>query len=131
MSLKIFEYDYLGFGIHQSRCKVYVKKITKTKPTLDYVYHICFEDMGVGTSVTNASEQLATEIISRLKLEPESVRFYESYLNEEMKSGLLGRKRHITRTFDEITYTWTNNHIASSPDWKPSTLKFEDIFIND
>jgi hypothetical protein len=98
--MKIFEHQYKGFGIHPSECRVYVEKI-------DDIYHICFEDIGIGTSITNASEQLASEMILRLNVMPDICKFYETYNHPE------------GRTFDEITYKWLGI-MAKYPDWKPS-----------
>ena len=99
--MNMFIHHYMGFNIHPSTCRVYFKVI-------DDIYYFCFEDMSVGTSVTNASEQLATEMTEKYGLEPGSARFFETYYypGEE-------------RTFDEIEYTWVGL-IAENPRWKPS-----------
>ena len=111
--MKTFELEYLGFGIHPSKCNVHIKII-------DGVRHICFEDIGIGTSVTNASETIATTVINQLQIlpNPEKCKFYEMY------------RKYKETTFDEITYTWElqNGKItAKSPNWKPS--KNEHIFL--
>ena len=98
--MKIFNHQYKGFGIHPSEFRVYVEKI-------DGIYHICFEDLGIGTSVTNASEQLASEMIIDLNVMPDICKFYETYDHPE------------GRTFDEITYTWMGI-MAKHPEWKAS-----------
>ena len=97
--MDIFNHTFKGFGSCPSECKVYVELI-------DCIHHICFEDLGIGTSVTNASEIIVTEIIQKYGVSPIFCRFYESY-------------SHENRTFDEITYCWKNG-VASSPQWMPS-----------
>lgn len=97
--MDIFTHNFKGFGSFPSKCKVYIKVI-------DDIHHICFEDLGIGTSITNASEQLATEIREKYGLNPELCKFYETYNYDD-------------RTFDEIIYTWENG-IARSPEWMPS-----------
>jgi len=94
--MNLFRHEFLGFKTHQSACNVYVE-------TYNDINHILFEDISDGTSVTNMSEQLATEIINKLNLNPENCKFYEKYSNED--------------DIDEITYVW-NNKIAKNPFWK-------------
>lgn len=98
--MDIFNHEFKGFGSCKSICKVYVHLV-------DDLYYICFEDLGIGTSVTNASEQLATEIVQKYNIKPEVCKFYETY------------NYHGNRTFDEIIYKWENS-IASNPEWMPS-----------
>lgn len=99
-----FYYDYLGFGRIRSRCFVHIRIFRDKKLIL-------FEDIGFGTSVTNASEQLASEIIQKMNYEHDDCRFFETYSQYDYDS------------FDEIKYTWTLKNekwIASYPVWKPS-----------
>ena len=101
--METFIHDFKGYDIHQSKCKVHILLV-------DNIYHICFEDLGIGTSVTNASEQLATEIVNKLNINFNNCKFYEyyNYFNNIE-----------TETFDEIQYTWINN-MAKNPNWMPS-----------
>ena len=99
--METFINNYLGFGIHPSKCKVYINHI-------DDIHYFCFEDMGDGTSVTNASEAIATDMIEKFNLNPEKCRFFERYVYGN------------DITFDKIEYTWVNRK-ASSPTWKPGT----------
>ncbi|MFA5366379.1 MAG: hypothetical protein WC333_00450 [Dehalococcoidia bacterium] len=103
--MTIFVHEYKGFGGCQSKCKVYYLK-------KDGLHLFCFEDMNKGTSVTNMSEYLATQMIEKFSLnrDVDECRFFESYND-------LGNEED--RTFDEITYTWEGN-VADNPDWKPS-----------
>ena len=73
---------------------------------------ICFEEieMNPGTSVTNMSEHLATQVVETFKLEPGKCKFYETYSES---------KNREERNFDEILYTWNGNK-ASHPNWLPS-----------
>jgi hypothetical protein len=108
--MEVFQHNYKGFGAHPSKCMVYVKKVTN--PRYGDTTFICFEDLGVGTSVTNASEQLATEIVEKLGLEPEKTRFFETY---------------DKKTLDEISYSWLD-YKASSPDWSRPYLDVRHVF---
>lgn len=86
-------------------CKVY--HVTKNG-----FHYFCFEDMNVGTSVTNMSEYLATEMVKKHAFStPLFCRFFESYIDQD--DGVESRR------LDEITYSW-DMHVASDPDWKPS-----------
>ncbi|MFA5153770.1 MAG: hypothetical protein WC554_14510 [Clostridia bacterium] len=76
---------------------------------------ILFEDIDGGLSVTNASEQLASELVENLQLNSINCRFFETY------------RQYDYETFDEITYTWRDNR-ASNPQWKPAE-EFRNIFL--
>ena len=82
---------------------------------------ICFINIGVGTSVTNASEQLATEMVNKFDLRPGDCRFFETYNDSD------------NDTFDEIEYSWWpdgNKWEARSPKWKPVIEdNIKDLFI--
>lgn len=98
-----FIHEFRGYNVHPSKCMV--RKYTDDGDTL-----ICFIDLGVGTSVTNASEQLAQEIVNKYDLRPEDCRFFETYQQYDYDS------------FDEIEYDWwpdINHWEARSPKWKP------------
>ena len=108
--METFIHEYKGFGGCESRCKVYM--VSDSPLT-----HFCFEELddNYGTSVTNMSEYLATQMIQIFNLKPYECFFYETYPH----SGK-------DRSFDEIDYLWAfdgKNHpewIASHPHWKPS-----------
>ena len=87
--MKKFRHKFKGFKIHPSACNVYIH-------SNDDNHYILFEDIDEGTSVTNASEQLATEIISLLKLDPDDCHFFETYSQYE------------DSTIDGISYKWLN-----------------------
>jgi hypothetical protein len=95
--MKKFAHQFKGFGNCDSACNVYVTEEEGTT-------HICFEDIGVGTSVTNASEIIATEIVKKYNFNPQNCKFYETYED----SGEI----------DGIEYTWVNGK-ASAPRWHP------------
>ena len=108
-----FVHVFKGFGRVPSSCLV--KIFSDDGETM-----ICFIDLNDGTSVTNASEQLAAEIVNEYYLNPEDCRFFETY------------QQYDYETFDEISYQWirTTNfkdhgmrHTmvwkAKGPDWKP------------
>lgn len=108
--MEIFQHEYKGFGIHPSKCMVYVKKVTN--PRYGDTIFICFEDLGKGTSVTNASEQLATEIVNKLSLDPFNVRFFETYDRQQL---------------DEVVYSWKDLK-ASKPKWFPPEFDLKHVF---
>ncbi len=85
---KEFFHDFLGFGNVRSQCKVTIITDKKDK------HLILFEDLGLGTSVTNASEMLAQQIVNTQSLDPVDCRFFETY------------KEYGYDTFDEIIYDW-------------------------
>jgi len=94
--MKTFIHEYKGYGIHPSRCKVYIRDVgTQT--------WVGFENMGEGTSVTNASEQLATEIVEKEFLSPQLCKFFEWYPEYD---GMVS----------EIEYRWKGPE-ASHAEW--------------
>ena len=106
-----FNHEFKGFGRVPSKCSV--KLISE-----DIGHSIYFEDLNSGTSVTNASEQLASEIVNLLNLDPDDCRFFETYNREE---------------FDEITYTWENKRnkwVAKDPVWRPADYYFVNLFLS-
>lgn len=116
--LKIFEHRYKGYGNCDSKCRVYAKKVTN--PRYGDTHYFCFEDLGIGTSVTNLSEQLATEMVEKFNIDPKQARFFEYYAHDNISHPA---------TFDEITYVW-EGRIARVPsaNWKPGDLDLRHIF---
>jgi hypothetical protein len=108
-----FHHEFKGFNRVPSRCLV---KIFSD----DGDHFICFEDINEGTSVTNASEQLASEIVNKMNYNPEDCQFFETYQQYEYD------------TFDEIKYSWEFNigdeWKASNPKWIPAN-EFKNTFI--
>lgn len=109
--MQILTYEYKGFWDCPSRCNVHYGVING-------ISFICFEEIenNPGTSVTNMSEHLATQIVEMFKLTPGKCKFFETYPEN---------KHREERSFDEILYTWDGNK-ASHPHWLPS--KDRDIF---
>ena len=103
MTIKSFEHQYKGFGTHPSKCIVEIRD----GETESY---ITFIDAGQGTSVTNASEQLANEV--RDMAANAKIRFFERYVRNEAE-----RKAGVKHTYDEVTYT-EKNGAFHSPKWK-------------
>jgi hypothetical protein len=115
-----FNHQFKGFGRVPSECSV--KIFSDDGENL-----ICFEDLNKGTSVTNASEQLATEIIEMLELNPTDCRFFETYDDE---------------SYDEIIYEWKRTTsfkdngmrpddwawVAKNPQWKPCQEEIKEMF---
>jgi hypothetical protein len=107
-----FEHEFKGFGRVPSKCLVMIFSD-------DGENLICFNDLNQGTSVTNASEQLASEIVNKFNYYPSDCRFFETY------------RQYNCDTFDEIMYNWRQSHgkwEASDPVWRPSD-EMKEIFI--
>lgn len=103
-----FIHEFLGFHRIPSSCRVLMFSD-------DGDHFILFEDIDDGTSVTNASEQLATEIVEKFKLNPGDCRFFETY------------SQYHHDTVDEIEYTWNGNE-AKHPRWKPAPKEIRELF---
>lgn len=106
--METFTYDFIGFGGCESKCKVYIT-------IMHDIAFICFEELedNNGTSVTNMSEYLATQIVEKHNFKPGMCKFFESYPENRHRKD---------RSFDEILYTW-NGTVASSPHWLPAKNK--------
>ena len=105
-SFEVFEHEYKGFGIHPSRCKVEIRE--RTNETF-----ITFIEMDIGTSVTNASEQLADEIAP--KANSKNIRFFERYIRTEIE-----KDQGFKDGYAEVTYQVVNGKYRSA-DWKHLT----------
>lgn len=106
--MKSYIHEYKGFGIHPSRCKVYIMEE-------EGEIWVGFQNLGIGTSVTNASEQLATEIVLQENLNPEICKFFEWYIETDGEVS-------------EVTYTW-NGNTASNAQWKYFCSAQENPFL--
>ena len=117
--IKQFTYDYTGRNGVRSQCNVMIFSD-------DDDHFICFENLGIRVSVTNASEMLATQIVAKYGFEPQDCRFFETY------------REYDNETFDEIEYTWKqirsqNGKIyweAKYPKRKPSPEYIRNMFIS-
>ena len=107
-------HEYKGFGNCESKCRLYIKEVTN--PRYGATTFVCFENMGVGTSVTNMSEELATQIVHLYGLDPQTTRFFESYKYDREP-----------RSLDEIEYTWHGN-IARRPQWSRPEFDYSHVF---
>ncbi len=86
-------HEYKGYGVHPSKCGVHIIRE-------DGFIFVVFEDLNQGTSVTNASEQLATEVVEKCNLNPEECIFLETYGDD----------------LDQIQYSWDGKR-AYNPNW--------------
>ena len=79
---KEFIHEYIGFGIHDSQCNVKIWDINEN------LHLIICTDLGKGTSVTNAAEQIATEIYqAHFKgVDKKNLIFAETYEDYKMES---------------------------------------------
>ena len=100
----IFNHEYLGFGNCKSECKV---EIWINIPTsLGYCCLILFTDLGKGTSVTNFSEGLVTQIYNKhLKL---------GYKKEECVFAETYDRKQI----DIVLPQWDENNECERVTWK-------------
>lgn len=105
---KHFIHSFKGFGRVPSSIRV---KIFSD----DGENFILFEDINDGTSVTNASEQLASEIVEREGFNPGDCRFFETY------------SQYGYDSIDEIKYNW-NGKTAKNPQWSPSEPEIREMF---
>jgi len=67
-----------------------------------------------GKSVTNAIEDIATQVVTAFHLTPASTRFIEHY-NEE--SYAADKRAGEPPTYDEVTFMW-HGEKATSPTWR-------------
>jgi hypothetical protein len=113
-----FNHDYLGYNGTRSRCNVLIFSD-------DGEHFILFENLGIGTSVTNMSELLATQIVAKMRFNPIDCRFFETY------------KEYDHETFDEIEYIWSKsfdverNYFmeAKHAKWKPAPKYIREMFL--
>jgi hypothetical protein len=93
--MKSYIHKFRTFG-PISTCNVYIKEV-------DGHTWIGFQN-GEGTSVTNASEQLASEIVDKENLNPAQCKFFEWYPEYE-------------GDVSEVSYRW-NDSEAFDAQWK-------------
>jgi len=113
MTRKFF-HEFKGFGRIPSR--ILVKIYSDDGENI-----ILFEDLDEGTSVTNSSETLASEITNKMGFNPGDCTFFETYSQYHYDS------------FDEIKYTWAKKPDgkweAKSPRWKPAGEGIRRLFM--
>lgn len=114
--METFYHEFKGFGTIPSKCEIRIIK----DPLLGVF--ICFVNIGDGTSVTNSSEQLATEIVNKFGYDPNECRFFETYAEYDYD------------VFDEIEYTWEKKgdpykNVARLPKWRPAPDNIKQRFI--
>jgi hypothetical protein len=68
-----------------------------------------------GMSVTNASEDIAGQIVRAFNLDPARTRWIEHYPQETWRYH--GREEIKPATFDEVVYRW-ERLAAANPNWK-------------
>ena len=103
-----FIHEFLGFHRIPSSCRVLMFSD-------DGDHFILFEDIDDGTSVTNVSEHLVTDIVEKIKLNPGECRFFEAYYEYQHD------------TVDEYEYTCNGNK-AKNPRWKPAPKEIRGLF---
>lgn len=106
----VHTFNWLGRRF-ESKCQVDIFKY-------DGKTLVLLTDLGQGTSVTNASEQIATEVMRLKKLHPIETMWAEVYA-EDLQNGVPKEwaKKH---PFDQINYKYDSvTHQYYSPDWQP------------
>lgn len=63
-----------------------------------------------GKSVTNAAEDIATQVVQQFHLDPMKTRFIECYSKDSYEGAR-------AETYDEVTFTWQERK-ASNPQWR-------------
>lgn len=95
-----FVFNFVAPNGVQSSCNIYHIDINN-------FHYVGFEDISKGVSVTNASEFIATEVVKKMKWNPENCLFFEWYLTHKDKNDGV----------DNIEYTWVKRE-ATNPKWK-------------
>ena len=108
-----FIHEYIGYGRTHSECTVHIMKVWDTILNENTIY-VGFEDNGIGTSVTNCAEKLATEIVELKKLDPERCYFFEWYPYYEDKNGGVSMIEYKWK--DNKAYNATWSHYCSRDD---------------
>ena len=114
--IKQFTHDFIAENGVRSRCNVRIFSD-------DGEHFILFENLGIGQSVTNASELLATQIVAKMKYLPMDCKFFETYREYDYES------------IDEVEYSWryepkTDSWIARNARWKPTDDSYRDMFLS-
>lgn len=107
----IHEFHWLGRRF-VSRCQVDIFK--KNDDTL-----VLFTDLGDGTSVTNASEQIATEIMKLKNLDPNKTLWAECYSEDFTNPKPPFNEKY---PFDQITYEFIDGELRH-PEWRNMEVK--------
>ena len=94
-----FDFDFKGYGIHHSQCRVDVWKLGNG------TRFVLLIDKGMGTSVTNDSEGIATKLVNEKGWRPDQCIFAERYNDRPVED------------VDLVSYTWVGMK-ATDPQWK-------------
>jgi hypothetical protein len=73
-------------------------------------------DLDKGPSVTNAAEEIATQVVSSFGIDPERHLWFEHYPREDIRSG----KSSGGEEYDLVTFTWDGEKFTD-PRWSYST----------
>lgn len=105
-------YDYPGYFNYESFCDL---KVATIPPGHTLVIFTEVEE-NVGTSVTNRSEVLATQVCQEFGLLPEKTLFVEHYPERGP------RIKRLPETYALVEYTWEQGH-ARKPEWRYLSLE--------
>lgn len=81
-----------------------------------------------GMSVTNAAEEIATQVRREFGLDPDQTLWIEHY--PEQQVAYHGRPLREKATYDEIIYTW-DDYQASEPEWHRLNQEEVEILLGD
>ena len=80
------------------------------------------DDLDVGTSITNAAEDLAMQVCREFNIPPEQLRWIERYVDKPGWHAFKYGKGQIKERWDAVAFDREGNHL-SNPDWKPLNTK--------
>ncbi len=79
-----------------------------------------------GMSVTNAAEDIATQVRREFGLDPDQTRWIEHY--PERQHHVHNRIHIEPATYDEVIYTW-DGYQASEPTWRRLTREEFEVLV--
>jgi hypothetical protein len=121
-------HDYLGYGIHRSHCGIRVYVVAD-----GMVVVISEPPDNHGTSVTNAIEQIASELLPNLVGEPDrrdTITWIEHYPAEKslvkaVHRGTAFACSRLEDTFDQVTFKEFDEPPTTEDSWLRRMLSFD------
>lgn len=105
-----YKYEYTALNGVKSACNIYIMRFGKVK-------YIGFENINEGVSVSNSSEQLATNIVKLYEWKHNDCLFFE-----------WGNKEFNNNWIEEVIYEWDEKNVARKADWKPFCTNVDNPF---
>lgn len=75
-------------------------------------------DQDIGPSVTNAAEEIATQVVHQFRIDPERLLWVEHYLREDTRAG----QSSGGEEYDLVTFVWDGKQFVQ-PHWTYSTQR--------